>query len=187
MGERQSLVTVTQGFLKIMSEAEGGDVDLSVAEQTLKTTKRRLYDVVNVLAGVGLVVRSGKSRVRWTSRPCESPLRPSSDLSDRERELDALLSQVDSDLLEISNSELFHRFGWIDTADASMCASDDEVAVYSLKGPPTMRIVIDPNGPDSDSHTIVCSVEDGSAGTIELAPVHRKPLLGQAWNRGVAK
>jgi transcription factor E2F3 len=134
MSERRSLVTVTQGFLRILAEADGGEVDLVFAEHILKTTKRRLYDVVNVLAGVGLIVRSGKSRVRCTSNAPGVQPPQSSELLNRELELDAMLAQVDADLIELSNSGLFQKCGWIDATDASKCVSDNEVAFYSLKG-----------------------------------------------------
>jgi transcription factor E2F3 len=176
MAEKQSLVTVTQGFLRIISGAAGGEVDLTVAERALRTTKRRLYDVVNVLAGVGLIARSGKSRVRWISGTPEAQPRGQPDLADRERELDGMIAQVDADLVDLSDSELFRRFGWIDSADAAMCTADDDVTVYSLKGPPTMRITIDPNGPDPENHTIVCSVDDPGAGAIDFVRVQvRRP------------
>jgi hypothetical protein len=35
-----------------------------------------------------------------------------------------------------------------------------------------MCIIIGLNGPDGESHTIVCSVDDAYAGTIAFAPVH---------------
>ena len=65
MADKQTLVHLTQGFVRILTEANGNDVELATVEKELRTTKRRLYDVTNVLAGVGLVERSGKSKVRW--------------------------------------------------------------------------------------------------------------------------
>jgi hypothetical protein len=50
--------------MTILTEADGAEVDLTVAENTLKTTMRRLHDAINVLAGVNVVQRTGKSRMR---------------------------------------------------------------------------------------------------------------------------
>jgi transcription factor E2F3 len=175
MTQKQSLASLTSAFIKILTDANGADVELSAAEQLLKTTTRRLYDVVNVLAGVGLLTRTAKSRVRWVSTGDESQQSAASSLLERERNLDGLLAKVESDLLEVSNSELFQRFGWIDVNDAMMCSPGDEVTLYWLKGPPTMSITIDPDGTDSEGgHTIVCVVEDPSDGPIELAPIGAK-------------
>jgi transcription factor E2F3 len=170
MSEKQSLVTLTQGFVKIITGAKGGEVDLTAIEKDLKTTKRRLYDVVNVLSGVGLVERTGKSRVRWLSSLPDDPLQPP-EISVRERELDDLIRQVDSDLMEISASELFQCCGWIEPQEAADCVQNQSLAVYSLRGPPTMEIQINSSdGPDGDQ-VIQCQVEDPRSGIIQLMAV----------------
>jgi transcription factor E2F3 len=170
MSEKQSLVTLTQGFVKIVTEASGGEVELTVIEKDLKTTKRRLCDVVNVLAGVGLVERTGKSRVRWLSSMPDDPLQPH-EISVRERKLDDLIRQVDSDLMEISDSDLFQRCGWIEPQEAAECVQDHSLAVYSLCGPPTMEIQINStDGADGD-RVIQCHVEDACSGIIQLMAI----------------
>lgn len=169
MAGKQSLVSLTQGFVKIMTEANGADVDLGVIERVLNTTKRRLYDVVNVLAGIGLVARTGKSRVKWILNPSSS--RKSGENSDREPELDALIVQVDSELIEISDSELFQRCGWIDAHDAGDCIRDDSISVYSLKGPPAMSIRITADEEIDGNNRILCCVENPSDGPIQFCPI----------------
>lgn len=61
-----SLVVLTQRFLELMQEAPGGSVDLGQVAMRLKTRRRRVYDVTNVLGGINLVQKESASRIRWT-------------------------------------------------------------------------------------------------------------------------
>uniref|UniRef100_A0A5S6QUU2 E2F_TDP domain-containing protein n=1 Tax=Trichuris muris TaxID=70415 RepID=A0A5S6QUU2_TRIMR len=68
MGARaeKSLGLLTQKFLKVLQEAKDGVVDLNVAADRLKVKqKRRIYDITNVLEGVGLIEKRSKNSVQW--------------------------------------------------------------------------------------------------------------------------
>lgn len=60
-----SLVVLTQRFLELMQEAPGGSVDLGQVAMRLKTRRRRVYDITNVLGGINLVQKESASRIRW--------------------------------------------------------------------------------------------------------------------------
>lgn len=140
--EKQTLVNLTQGFLKILTEAKGEDVELSYCERQLKTTKRRLYDVINVLSGVNLVERSGKSKVHWTED--QSAIDPSGAdrmaISDQEKEIDLLLEKVEAELSDLSHSELFKRCAWISKDELADLFTDENSAFFALSGPQNMSI-----------------------------------------------
>jgi len=170
MAAKQSLVALTQAFLKILADAGGSEVELTSVEAALKTTKRRLYDVINVLSGVGLVERTGKSRVRLVSICLPEP-KVAATCQERERELDDLIRRADREITDISNSELFRRCAWIDRADADLCEPDTSDALYSIRGPPSMSIIINGVDPDSSDRIISCQVENPHDGCIQLNPV----------------
>jgi transcription factor E2F3 len=169
-GEKQTLVSLTQGFIKILTGANGGEVELAVIEKTLNTQKRRLYDVINVLAGVGLVERTGKSRVKWISQSTQSAVN-NLDVSEKELELDQLIARVDADLQDITSSELFQRFGWIDQEDAYLCEPDESVSLLSLKGPPSMSIAIRNDEYEADAKSILCRIEKPSEGPMQMRSI----------------
>lgn len=141
-GEKQTLVNLTQGFLKILTEAKGEDVELSYCEKQLKTTKRRLYDVINVLSGVSLVERSGKSKVHWTEEQNAQGSLGSDQMtiSDQEKELDLLLEKVESELSDLSHSELFNKCAWISKEELIDILSEENAAFFALSGPQSMSI-----------------------------------------------
>ncbi|XP_027094734.2 transcription factor E2FC-like [Coffea arabica] len=60
-----SLGLLTKKFIKLIREAEDGCLDLNRAADLLEVQKRRIYDITNVLEGVGLIEKTTKSHIRW--------------------------------------------------------------------------------------------------------------------------
>jgi transcription factor E2F3 len=46
-------------------KAEGGTLDLNNTATNLNVSKRRIYDITNVLEGIDLIEKSKKNNVRW--------------------------------------------------------------------------------------------------------------------------
>jgi transcription factor E2F3 len=60
-----SLVVLTQRFLDLVKSAKDGVIDLNEAADKLEVKKRRIYDITNVMEGVGLVEKRTKNRIQW--------------------------------------------------------------------------------------------------------------------------
>ncbi|PNH04900.1 Transcription factor E2F [Tetrabaena socialis] len=60
-----SLGMLTKKFLTLINNAADGILDLNKAAETLKVQKRRIYDITNVLEGVGLIEKKSKNNIRW--------------------------------------------------------------------------------------------------------------------------
>ncbi|KAJ4946926.1 hypothetical protein JOQ06_008969 [Pogonophryne albipinna] len=62
----RSLHMLAVKFVRLLQEAKGGELDLKDAIRVLAVgQKRRIYDITNVLEGVGLIVKISKSTVKW--------------------------------------------------------------------------------------------------------------------------
>lgn len=62
----KSLGLLTTRFVNLLQEAEGGILDLKVAADTLNVRqKRRIYDITNVLEGIGLIEKRNKNCIKW--------------------------------------------------------------------------------------------------------------------------
>ncbi|XP_074475023.1 transcription factor E2F4-like [Sebastes fasciatus] len=62
----RSLHTLATRFVRLLQKADGGVLDLKEAVSILAVgQKRRIYDITNVLEGVGLIVKISKSIVKW--------------------------------------------------------------------------------------------------------------------------
>ncbi|KAI3795913.1 hypothetical protein L1987_38573 [Smallanthus sonchifolius] len=60
-----SLGLLTKKFINLIKRADDGILDLNKAAETLEVQKRRIYDITNVLEGVGLIEKKLKNRIQW--------------------------------------------------------------------------------------------------------------------------
>lgn len=62
----KSLTKIAVRFVELMHRSEGGRIDLKEAVTVLAVPqKRRIYDITNVLEGIGLIEKITKSVVQW--------------------------------------------------------------------------------------------------------------------------
>ena len=59
------LVDLTKKFIDLLKTAETQILDLNTAVGDLNVQKRRIYDITNVLEGIGLIRKVGKNNIQW--------------------------------------------------------------------------------------------------------------------------
>ena len=96
----------------VSQKYSSNQIDLTQAAAELKVPKRRVYDVTNVLEGIGLLEKCRKNRVIWKGVP-EDHMRE----LDEEQRLDQLIEEVDREIEQVEGSEDFAKFGYITYAD----------------------------------------------------------------------
>ncbi|KAE9593109.1 putative transcription factor E2F-DP family [Lupinus albus] len=110
-----SLGLLTKKFINLIKQAEDGILDLNNAADTLEVQKRRIYDITNVLEGIGLIEKKLKNRIQWkgldVSRPGEAEDSFSSlqaeveNLTMEEHQLDEQIREMQERLRELSEDE----------------------------------------------------------------------------------
>lgn len=60
-----SLGLLTRRFIHLLEESKYGMLDLNLAAQMLQVQKRRIYDITNVLEGIGLIEKHLKNNIRF--------------------------------------------------------------------------------------------------------------------------
>ncbi|KAK2981560.1 hypothetical protein RJ640_008692 [Escallonia rubra] len=110
-----SLGLLTKKFINLIKHAEDGILDLNKAADTLEVQKRRIYDITNVLEGIGLIEKKLKNRIQWkgldASRPGDAEESVSSlqaevdTLSIEERRLDDQIRETQERLRDMSEDE----------------------------------------------------------------------------------
>ena len=69
MGKRgrkeNGLVKLTHKFIDLLKLSPQQTIDLNRAVDLLKVQKRRIYDITNVLEGIGLIRKVGKNLIKW--------------------------------------------------------------------------------------------------------------------------
>ena len=64
-----SLGLLTKKFVHILRSTPDNKLDLNTAVKELGVQKRRIYDITNVLEGIGLLRKEGKNHVSWNIEP----------------------------------------------------------------------------------------------------------------------
>ena len=117
-----SLGLLTKRFLGLLQSAENGILDLNLASVTLAVQKRRIYDITNVLEGIGLLKKISKNNIQWkgSDSPADSAdsqrvlNQDLADLEAKENQLDELICStgISSKIfcMHATNSSLFYFF-----------------------------------------------------------------------------
>ncbi|XP_053721467.1 transcription factor E2F4-like [Synchiropus splendidus] len=102
--DRSTLRCITDMFVEMLRNAEGGVLDLKDAVQALPPgQKRRIYDVTNVLEGVGLIVTLSSGKIKWREAAFEKDLLRQMDLQVELEALEELEAMLDNQMLLVEN------------------------------------------------------------------------------------
>ncbi|XP_041024261.1 transcription factor E2FA [Juglans microcarpa x Juglans regia] len=88
-----SLGLLTKKFINLLKQAEDGILDLNKAAGTLEVQKRRIYDITNVLEGIGLIEKKLKNRIHWKGLDALRPGEVEDDASMLQAEVENLTLQ----------------------------------------------------------------------------------------------
>lgn len=68
-----TLTHLTKRFVKLLNSSSERVINLNEASARLSVAKRRIYDITNVLEGIGLLQKTSKNVTRWIDCPRDSP------------------------------------------------------------------------------------------------------------------
>ncbi|XP_071530291.1 transcription factor E2F1-like isoform X2 [Panulirus ornatus] len=175
-----SLGLLTKRFVDLLQMAPDGTVDLNKASDMLAVQKRRIYDITNVLEGIGLVNKKSKNNVQWlasrvSSEDLEGELE---DLESKENELDNLIEQAERDLLQMSQDK---RFAYITYHDLHTIRYYKDKTVFAVKAPPGTQLQV-PQDVKEQGYKIHLKSENGpievylSESTVSDSPIKQSPI-----------
>lgn len=145
-----SLGLLTKKFVQVLKASPGNTLDLNRAASELGVQKRRIYDITNVLEGIGLIQKEGKNHVSWNNDPPvdlsraedvqmkrdaedeakSKPANPSQISSSTAAKVDDLRKQVDSLVDEERELDFYLEFL---SQNSSQFSLDREVRVTPRK------------------------------------------------------
>jgi len=145
-----SLGILTKKFVDLLQESPDGVVDLNDASNRLAVQKRRIYDITNVLEGIGILEKKSKNNIQWRggqsmvsserSRQIEAE---SERLEQRENEVNTLIDQMRGELAEISQ-EVENTGGMAYVTQNDLLNVDlfkDQIVIV-IKAPPEAKLVV---------------------------------------------
>lgn len=104
-GDSTSLASLTCRFVELLDRVSppygNGELDLNVAMHHLGVQKRRLYDVTNVLEGIGLIKKENKNYISWVERGMG---KPSVEIENSEK---AMKQQIEAEKIQLQKLDNF--------------------------------------------------------------------------------
>ncbi|XP_046884473.1 transcription factor E2F5 isoform X2 [Hypomesus transpacificus] len=143
----KSLGLLTIKFVTLLQEAKDGVLDLKVAADSLAVRqKRRIYDITNVLEGVGLIEKKTKNIIQWRGEnlgcqtqevldQVETLKAQISELERKEMELDSQKAWLEQNITHMNEDSVVSRYKYIsheDVCDAFV--GDTLLAVVAPSG-----------------------------------------------------
>ncbi|CEG49330.1 transcription factor [Plasmopara halstedii] len=142
--------------------APSKDLDLNTAAESLGVQKRRIYDITNVLEGIGLIEKTSKNNIHWkvASGPTGTTdsyqgldhLRQNiSDLRQEEHKYDQHIKMVSQNIRRLYEEEAFDKgsfenFCYVTHDDMRRQESFADQSVMAIKAPPGTTLEV----PDPD-------------------------------------
>jgi len=175
-----SLGLLTKRFVDLLQTAPDGTVDLNRASDLLAVQKRRIYDITNVLEGIGLVNKKSKNNVQWLSSK-ENSEELEGDLDEldaKENEMDYLIEQAERDLLQMSQDK---RYAYITYHDLHTIKYYKDKTVFAVKAPPGTQLQV-PQDVKDQGYKIHLKSENGpievflSESSQEGSPIKQSPI-----------
>ncbi|XP_078257836.1 transcription factor E2F4 [Rhinoraja longicauda] len=157
----KSLGLLTTKFVSLLQEAKDGVLDLKVAADTLAVRqKRRIYDITNVLEGIGLIEKKSKNSIQWkgvgpgcNTREIADKLidlkAEIEDLDRREQELDQQQVWVQQSIQNVTDDIENSRLAYVTHEDMCRCFKGDTLLAIQAPSGTQLEVPIPegvPNG-----------------------------------------
>ncbi len=95
---------LTKKFVQLLRATDNGAMDLNFAAAQLEVQKRRIYDITNVLEGIGLIEKTSKNMVKWKGSSCSDASNLNVNNGNAAEEL-ALMSKIKEDIARLRQEE----------------------------------------------------------------------------------
>ncbi|KAK7351751.1 hypothetical protein VNO77_11422 [Canavalia gladiata] len=200
-----SLGLLTKKFVSLIQDAKDGTLDLNKTAEILEVQKRRIYDITNVLEGIGLIEKTSKNHIRWKGCDGLGPRELEDQVNSlkaeveslyaEECELDDCIRKKQELLRNLEESENSQKYLFLTKEDILCLPCFQNQEIIAIKAPKASFIEVpDPDEelgfPQRQYKMIVRSAtgpiylyllsKHGS--NLEDDSVKRMKLIGPSWN-----
>lgn len=154
--QENSLSTLTKKFISLIQSSENKQIDLNDAVDALNVQKRRIYDITNVLEGIGLIQKSHKNIIRWVgdSRKEDGEEQASNqeidDLVKEEQKITHWIELMESELSSLTKDPNYAENAYVTFEDIKLLGNlteNENEALIVIKAPPGTNLEV----PDPDT------------------------------------
>ncbi|KAL8227151.1 hypothetical protein R6Q57_016983 [Mikania cordata] len=140
-----SLGLLTKKFINLIKHAEDGILDLNNAADNLEVQKRRIYDITNVLEGIGLIEKKLKNRIRWKGFDASKSGELEDDvatlqtevqkLSMEEHKLDESIREMEERMSDLSEDNINQKWLFVTEDDIKRLPCFQNETLIAIKAP----------------------------------------------------
>lgn len=147
-----SLGLLTKKFIDLLTTSPDGVVDLNECSQKLQVQKRRLYDITNVLEGIGMLEKKSKNQIQW-SRGGNRPFCDAAELDDKMRSLQLAerlrlkqkenqLNSLIVTLKEDFSKQMDQKYAYVTCQDLNGVESFKDQLLITLRVPAESKLTV---------------------------------------------
>ncbi|PKA47730.1 Transcription factor E2FA [Apostasia shenzhenica] len=140
-----SLGLLTKKFINLLQQAQDGTLDLNRAAEILDVQKRRIYDITNVLEGVGLIEKQLKNRISLKGFDMSRPNEVGAEITGLKVELqrlesedcrlDTMISNMQKNLRLFSEDENNEQWLYLSKEDICSLPGFQKSTLIAIKAP----------------------------------------------------
>ena len=175
-----SLGELTKNFVNYIKTSGRKTININDLVHELKVKKRRIYDITNVLEGIGYIQKHAKNEISWIKNDVFLPQIKTSNrististeiknlqetlknLENEEIEIEQNIEIIENKFNFISQQEEFNKFGYITFNDLNDLSSNEKFDLLAIKAPKgTLVDIIDPNEAKNSYNKLKNDMENG--------------------------
>uniref|UniRef100_A0A3Q4M3H9 E2F/DP family winged-helix DNA-binding domain-containing protein n=1 Tax=Neolamprologus brichardi TaxID=32507 RepID=A0A3Q4M3H9_NEOBR len=138
-----SLGILTRKFAELLRCSTDGVLDLNVVCRELGASKRRIYDITNVLEGIQLIKKKSKNHIQWWGGQLSEDYQPVlKALGEEERKLDELIQSCTDLLSLLSSLTLWLTYAYLTYKDIYRIPTLKDQTVIVIKAPAETQLVV---------------------------------------------
>jgi hypothetical protein len=157
---KNTLKELAKSFLEYMKEENGKVLKIDDIVKKLEFSKRRIYDITNVLEGIGIIKKIEKNKIEIISKQSldsesiyervnsemESLLDEEIELKKEEKKLDIWINELMNTYYENSKSEEFKKMCFLNLDHIKSIGDKKDLNIVGINAPKNTKIVVpDPN------------------------------------------
>ena len=169
-----SLGLLTRRFIDLLKASNGGELDLNHTADILKVQKRRIYDITNVLEGIGLISKNSKNFIRWrgttddeddyeTQKQIQKMEKEVENLRSQDADLETTINRYREKIRHLADNEESAQYAFLEHRDIRNITDFQEDILLALRAPAGTILDVPETVPNSNKYELILSSQGHGA------------------------
>ena len=144
--QENSLGELTKNFIDCVKSKGLEQININEIVKKLKVKKRRIYDITNVLEGIGYIKKLGKNQIKWikteflkenliTNNEDSNKINYFLELQKENEKLDLFLNEINLEFEKLSEKQETKQYSYVTYDDLKNLAENNNNKMIAIKAP----------------------------------------------------